>query len=53
MKENISEGIKNNVLGTKSLCEAAQNSEVKVVVISTDKAVRPTNMMGASKGLLK
>ena len=49
-EENISEGIKNNVLGTKSLCEAAQNSEVKkVVVISTDKAVRPTNMMGASK----
>ena len=48
--ENISEGIKNNVFGTKSVCEAAINSNVKkVVIISTDKAVRPTNIMGASK----
>jgi FlaA1/EpsC-like NDP-sugar epimerase len=48
--ENISEGIKNNIFGTKSICEAAIECEVKqVVVISTDKAVRPTNIMGASK----
>jgi FlaA1/EpsC-like NDP-sugar epimerase len=48
--ENISEGIKNNVFGTKSVCEAAINGNVKkVVIISTDKAVRPTNIMGASK----
>ncbi len=48
--ENISEGIKNNVFGTKSLCEAAiKNAVKKVIVISTDKAVRPTNVMGASK----
>ena len=48
--ENIIEGIKNNVFGTRSVCEASRNKKVKkVVVISTDKAVRPTNIMGASK----
>ena len=48
--ENVSEGIKNNIFGTKSVCEAAiANNVKKVVVISTDKAVRPTNIMGASK----
>lgn len=48
--ENISEGIKNNIFGTKALCEAAAESKIKkVVVVSTDKAVRPTNIMGASK----
>lgn len=49
-EENIPEGIKNNVLGTHSLCESAKECNVeKVVVVSTDKAVRPTNIMGASK----
>ena len=48
--ENISEGIRNNVFGTKAVCEAAKELKIKkVVVISTDKAVRPTNIMGASK----
>ena len=48
--ENISEGLQNNIFGTKALCEVASDSDVKkVVVISTDKAVRPTNIMGASK----
>lgn len=50
--ENISEGIKNNVFGTKAICEIALECNLeKVVVISTDKAVRPTNIMGASKRL--
>ena len=50
--ENISEGLKNNIFGTKVLCQAAADCNVKkVVVISTDKAVRPTNIMGASKRL--
>jgi UDP-N-acetylglucosamine 4,6-dehydratase len=50
--ENITEGIKNNIFGTKVICEVAGECNVKsVVVISTDKAVRPTNIMGASKRL--
>ena len=45
-------GIKNNIFGTKTICDVAEKCKVdKVVVISTDKAVRPTNIMGASKRL--
>ncbi len=48
--ENISEGIRNNIFGTKIICDVSAECNVKkVVVISTDKAVRPTNIMGASK----
>lgn len=43
-------GLANNVLGTRSLAEAARACAVRrVILISTDKAVRPTNVMGASK----
>ena len=46
------EGIRNNSLGTLSLALAAMNARVEsFVLISTDKAVRPTNIMGASKRL--
>ena len=52
VEHNIAEGIKNNVFGT--LCAAraaAQHGVSDFVLISTDKAVRPTNIMGASKRL--
>ena len=47
---NAVEGIKNNVWGTLKTARASINHNVNnFVLISTDKAVRPTNIMGASK----
>ena len=52
VEHNPAEGIKNNVLGTlKTAQAAAENGVSDFVLISTDKAVRPTNIMGASKRL--
>lgn len=52
VEHNPAEGIKNNVLGTLRTALAAADSGVAdFVLISTDKAVRPTNLMGASKRL--
>jgi FlaA1/EpsC-like NDP-sugar epimerase len=50
VEHNAAEGIKNNVFGTLRTAKAAAQSKVShFVLISTDKAVRPTNIMGASK----
>jgi FlaA1/EpsC-like NDP-sugar epimerase len=52
VEHNPAEGIKNNVLGTfRTAQAAAENGVSDFVLISTDKAVRPTNIMGASKRL--
>ena len=50
VEENPLEGLRNNALGTRTLVEKCIEAEVSsFVLISTDKAVRPTNVMGASK----
>jgi FlaA1/EpsC-like NDP-sugar epimerase len=52
VEHNPAAGIKNNVLGTLRTAQAAaENGVTDFVLISTDKAVRPTNVMGASKRL--
>jgi len=52
VEDNVAEGIKTNTFGTRALAQAAIAAGVSdFVLISTDKAVRPTNVMGASKRL--
>ncbi|MDC3203576.1 polysaccharide biosynthesis protein [Prochlorococcus sp. AH-716-B04] len=52
VEDNPISGISNNVLSTSAICKASRiNNLKKVILISTDKAVRPANIMGASKRL--
>ncbi len=52
VEANPLEGLKNNVIGTWHVAQEAVNQGIRqVVLVSTDKAVRPTNVMGASKRL--
>lgn len=50
VEENVVEGIRNNVFGTLTIARLARDNKVSsFILISTDKAVRPTNVMGATK----
>ncbi|EJL04949.1 nucleotide sugar epimerase/dehydratase WbpM [Pseudomonas fluorescens Q2-87] len=52
VEHNIAEGMLNNVIGTLNTAQAALKAQVEnFVLISTDKAVRPTNIMGSTKRL--
>lgn len=52
VEDNVLEGIRNNVIGTRTIAEVSAKLGVeRFILISTDKAVRPTSVMGASKRL--
>lgn len=50
VEKNVLEGVRNNILGTSVVARAALNNEIeRFILISSDKAVRPSNVMGATK----
>ena len=50
MEINVDEAINNNVMGTRNIVKACEKYKIgRLVMISTDKAIRPANVMGASK----
>jgi len=50
MEENVADAISNNILGTQTVVNASERTGVeRFILISSDKAVRPTNVMGATK----
>ena len=49
LEENVQSAIRNNIFGTYSILKVAKENEVPIVTISTDKAVKPTSILGLTK----
>ena len=49
LEENVISAVKNNILGTQSILKAIKGKKIKFIFISTDKAVRPKNILGITK----
>lgn len=49
LQNNVKSAVRNNIMGTKSVLEVAKENNVSVVTISTDKAVKPTSVLGFTK----
>ena len=49
LQENIQSAIRNNIFGTLNLLNVAKNKKIPIVTISTDKAVKPTSILGLTK----
>ena len=47
--DNVNSAIRNNIFGTKSVLKSAKKYNIPIVTISTDKAVRPTSILGLTK----
>lgn len=49
LQDNIQSAIRNNIFGTQSVLNVAKKNKVKIITISTDKAVKPTSILGFTK----
>ena len=49
LEKNINVAVRNNIIGTKKICELANNNNVNLILISTDKAAEPKSVLGYSK----
>ena len=49
LRENVQSAIRNNIFGTHSILKVAKENKVPIVTISTDKAVKPTSILGLTK----
>ncbi len=51
LEKNLYSAVKNNIFGTNSILKAIKNTQIKLIFISTDKAVNPKNILGITKRL--